>query len=430
MPLLPIAQEFPKNFEAWPTARLKAWQMERVREVVTYARERLPFYRRLWTQAGVGEREPALFEDFQRFPIQTKQDLVKAGNEWVNPNKGPVGFGTRGTSGEPLLVWLNSEEQEVYIRPTIRGFKWAGFKSGMTAMLMSPVWHRLAASEAHAVTRLGGRCVFFWGSMGSQYIDSFLKTLCDVRPEFLTTTSPFLLSVIRRGEEVGMDLMKAFRSVHSIVAVGLALTPRLREFLRDRAGVDDVFERAGTQEGAALDECGAHAMTHVHEDVCYLEVVDGDGNPVEPGTRGNLVVTKLATGGSIFVRYNTEDIAAFIPGPCSCGINFRRLKIYGRPESSVVVGGKRVTAYDVRLCVEEDPALIGRNVLLVREGQAPSTPLSVAIEGAATGAAQLEQRLQNRLEVQSVRINWLGDLKIAWGFRQVIDRLELSSTTR
>src|SRR5208282_1769797 len=403
-------------------AQLTAWQTGRLREVTSHAYREVPFYRKLWDRAGVEPGMLRSLEDFARFPTISKHDLVQAGDCWTNPHQGPVAFSTRGTSGAPLLVWLSAEEEEAYIAPTMRGFRWAGFRSGMTALLMSPVWHRLAACEVHAVACLGGRSAFFWGSMGSEYMDSFLGTLGRVSPQFVTTTAPFLLSLIRRDREHPLALRDLFRSVCSIVVVGLPLTPRMREFLRDSLQVGDIFERSGTQEGAALDECSMHSAPHAHEDVCYLEVLDAGGRAVPAETRGELVVTKLTAAGSIFVRYRTGDIAAFLPGACPCGCGFRRLKIYGRPESSVMVGERRVTAYDARLCVEEDPALIGRNVLLIRNGAAV---LNVAIEGAAANQEELMRRMREWLGVARVQITWLGDLKINWGFRQTIEGREI-----
>jgi phenylacetate-CoA ligase len=406
-------------------ARLNAWRIERLREVTDYAYRHVPFYRDLWTAAGVDARGLDSLADFERLPIISKPDLVRAGERWANPHRGPVAFSTRGTSGDPLLVWLSAEEEEAYIAPTMRGFRWAGFQPAMTAMLMSPVWHRLAACEAHAIARLDGRCAFFWGSMSPEYADSFLHTLFRTRPEFITSAAPFVLGLIRRAGGASAQLRDAMASVRSISLVGLPLTPRMREYLRDRLGVGDVFERSGTQEGAALDDCAMHNTPHVHEDVCYLEVVDETGAPVAPGQRGRLLVTKLSTAGSIFARYDTGDIAAFAAGECACGSRFRRLKIYGRPESSVLVGGRRITAYDVRMCIEEDAELVGRNVLLVREAAAPAGTLGIAIEGRPHNPQRLQARLRERLSVDAVRVVWLGDLRINWGFRQVLDSREL-----
>ena len=86
-----------------------------------------------------------------------------------------------------------------------------------------------------------------------------------------------------------------------------------------------------------------------------------------------------------------------------------------------------IAAYDARLCVEEDPALVGRNVLLVRDGKRRSEILTVAIEGAATNEEQLRCRFQDRLALRRVELIWLGSLRINWGFRQVFDRREIPS---
>lgn len=418
------AQIWSEQIERWPEHRLRAWQACRLSDVVSHA-YKVPFYRRLWDGAGLANPEVKSIEDLSRFPIVRKQDLVRAREAWSSASDGPVGFSTRGTSGEPLLLWLSAREEDSYIQPTMRGFRWAGFQQGMTALLMSPVWHRLAACEAHAIVRLGGRCAFFWGSLGPEHTKSFIATLGSIRPRFVTTTTPFALGLVRRAEEEGLDLPRLFASVRSIVAVGLPLTPRTREYIRDRLEVDDVFERGGTQEGAALDECRFHTAPHLHEDVCYVEVLGPDDRAVPAGERGRLVVTKLTTAGSVFVRYDTGDIAVFNPGSCPCGCTFRRLKILGRPESSVVVNGRAITAFDVRLAIENDPALVGRNVLLIRDASVKSGVLSIAIEGEERDHNETRRRVRDLLPVDDVKIQWLGGLRVNWGFRQVIDGREI-----
>jgi phenylacetate-CoA ligase len=408
------------EIEGWPVDRLRRWQVERLRAVVRAAAEAGGFWARRWRDAGVGPDDLRTIDDLGRFPIVGKRDLLEDAVSEPEP-KGPVAFSTRGTSGEPLLVWLDRAESESYVVPTMRGYWWAGLRPGMTALLMSPAWHRLAAMEAHAVVRLGGRAAFFWGSVDSRSIDSFLDTVAGVKPDFVTTTAPFALSVLRRCDDEGLDPRLRFGSVRSLLVVGLPLTPHLRVYLRDRLGVGDVFERSGTQEGAALDECGEHVAPHVHADVCLLEIVDAEGRPVPRGSRGRLLLTKLVEGGSPFVRYDTGDIAVKLPLPCPCGRTLDRVKIVGRPESSVIAAGKLVTAYDVRVCVEEDPALVGRLLLLIRDPQRSPDTLGVAVEGEPSVAGRLEERLRARFGVD-VFIEWLGGARIGWGFRQVIDR--------
>ncbi|MBI2964309.1 MAG: phenylacetate--CoA ligase family protein [Deltaproteobacteria bacterium] len=424
------ARDYFDEVECWSAAELRAWQLERVREVVDYAVAHVPFYRNLWKRAGLPRRSHLRsFEDLESFPLVDKEILVRAGQDWTGAAGGSVGFSTRGTSGEPLLLWSSLEDQQYGIRGLLRAFWWMGFRPGMTALLLSPAWHKLAAAEAHAIARLGGSIAYFWGSMGADSIPRFLHTLSSVHPELISTTTPFLLSCLRYGEEQGIRLRAAFRGVRSIVAVGQPLTPQLRKFLERRLGVGQVFEKAGCQEaGIGLDDCPWHTGPHIQEDTAYLEVVDGAGRGVPPGERGRFVVTKFTAGsGSVVVRYTTGDIAAFLPGACPCGRALRRLKMYGRPESSVVVAGRAITAYDVRLAVDEDPDLVGRNVVLVRDD--PNT-LTAAIEGAPVGVAALEARLRQQLRLPEVEIVWLGDVRLAWTFRQVVERSELGVAQR
>lgn len=423
----PLAQapEAVEALDEWGRERIEAWQLARAREAVEDAWQRSPHYRRTWSAAGL---EPVLgsLSELERFPIVGKAELLAAGDDWQRA-RGPVGFSTRGTSGEPLVLWLDGGELAAFARPAARGFRRAGLRAGMTALLMSPGWHKLAACEGSATLALGARAAYFWGSgMEAAHVDAFLESARRRRPQLVTATVPFALAALRRCRELRVEPRELLGGVRAAVLVGLPMTPELRVYLRDGLGVGDVFERSGTQEGAALDECAAHTAPHVHCDVCRLEIVDEDGRSLPPGERGALVVTKLHSGGSPFVRYSTGDLAELIPGECPCGSALPRLKIYGRPESSVTVGGRPITAYDVRRCIDADPELVGRLALLVRGGEEDEGTLWVAIEGGEAEADQLASRLRRRLGVGDVTLHWLGEARLSWGFRQAIDAAELS----
>ncbi len=411
------------EIETWSQDEVLAWQLDRVRAVAAWAGEGNDFYSKRWRDAGVDSRSIESWSDFQALPIVGKPDLVAAGPAW-SPRTGRVAFSTRGTSGEPLVVWLDNDEQESFIPATIRGFWWAGYRPGETALMMSPAWHRLAAMEGHAALRMGGRVAYFWGSGGPQYGASFIDAVRKIEPRFVTTTAPFIVSLVRRCVDEEIDAHELFASVRSMIAVGLPLTPQLRTYLSEQTGTE-VFERSGTQEGAAADECAAHTAPHVHADVCHLEVLDADGTPAAEGERGRLVVTKLQTTGDPVIRYDTGDIAELHADTCECGRSLPRLKIYGRPESSVVVNGRAITAYDVRACVDANPELVGRLVLLVRDCDAPRDELAVAIEGDPADADGIAGRIAERFGIENVNFKWLGSARMAWGFRQVVDRSEV-----
>lgn len=418
----------PDDFEHLDRTARRAWQLARIREAAAHAWDRSAFFRDSW---GTHPRLES-WQDFQALPIVTKNQMLRHAEAHGGAQPGltnaPVGFSTRGTSGTPLVLWLEEAEAAAYVVPTLRGFRWAGLKPGDDALILSPSWHRLAAMEGHAVVQAGARPAYFWGTLSDPaHAEPFVEALLEVKPAFVTSTPPFLLNVLSHCADRGLDPAQVFASVRSIVLAGLALTPGLRRHLEATLGAR-VFERGGTQEGAAMDECAAHQGMHVHEDVCLIEVLDKQGHPVPPGTAGRLVVTKLVASGSPFLRYDTGDHAWFYPGDCPCGCTLPRLRILARPESTLMVAGLAVTGFEVRSVLDEDPALVGRVSLLIRDAEAKDT-LHVMIEGAPAGDAP-ERRLKEALGVAKVHITWAGGRGLSWGFRQVIDAKDLQGRAR
>src|SRR5207247_3047147 len=66
-------------------------------------------------------------------------------------------------------------------------------------------------------------------------------------------------------------------------------------------------------------QCPASGDYHVCDDNVIVEIVGGDGRPVQDGETGEIVATALHSYTMPFVRYRTGDLAARGPGPCACG---------------------------------------------------------------------------------------------------------------
>jgi phenylacetate-CoA ligase len=81
----------------------------------------------------------------------------------------------------------------------------------------------------------------------------------------------------------------------------------------------------------------AGAVHHLHEDAIVLEVVDGAGRPVPPGTPGELVVTPLTTTGMALFRYRLGDRGQLLTGACGCGSAARSVLLLGRMPNSMTV---------------------------------------------------------------------------------------------
>jgi phenylacetate-CoA ligase len=175
-------------------------------------------------------------------------------------------------------------------------------------------------------------------------------------------------------------------------------------------------------------ECSFHCGHHVFMDGSYVEIRDPKtGAPLPPGKRGTVVVTSLIPYGSIYIRYDTEDLGEILPGSCACGRSWPLMEVYDRRTNIVRVGGKEIVPYDVRLCADAIPELVGVPFALVR-GEQPRPQLRVAIQKLPSGDnGDVEKRLALSISEQlklDARIEWAAELPERWKGVTVIEEGE------
>lgn len=98
----------------------------------------------------------------------------------------------------------------------------------------------------------------------------------------------------------------------------------LRDFMReDIEGVfgAKVHDFYGSREvGAISGEC-EKGRKHIFTFNNFVEIVDMDNNPVEPGRVGKILITTLHNYSMPLIRYEIGDTGAISNEPCDCGVN-------------------------------------------------------------------------------------------------------------
>ena len=78
-------------------------------------------------------------------------------------------------------------------------------------------------------------------------------------------------------------------------------------------------------------ECPQRAGYHLHEYDYAVEILNPDADGF-----GEVVFTTLTRSVMPLIRYRTGDVARLLPGPCPCGLPFRRLStIRGRSDEMI-----------------------------------------------------------------------------------------------
>jgi phenylacetate-CoA ligase len=94
----------------------------------------------------------------------------------------------------------------------------------------------------------------------------------------------------------------------------------------EKSKIESVFrckiqDRYGCEElGLIAAECKDQSGLHINTDAHYVEFLDKEGNNVQPGKRGFIVVTDLTNYAMPFIRYKLEDMGILSENVCSCGI--------------------------------------------------------------------------------------------------------------
>ncbi|HEY1379609.1 MAG TPA: AMP-binding protein [Gemmataceae bacterium] len=187
----------------------------------------------------------------------------------------------------------------------------------------------------------------------------------------------------------GIDL--AASPVRMLVAAGEpgASIPATRERIEAAWGAR-LFDHYGlTEVGPTAVEClenpgGMHVMARDY----VAEVIDpATGEPVTPGTPGELVVTNLGRVGSPLVRYRTGDIVRLDPEPCPCGRPWPRLAggVLGRTDDMIHLRGNNLYPAALEAVVRRFPEVAEYRVTIDRTGPLAAVRIELEPAPAATG---------------------------------------------
>jgi phenylacetate-CoA ligase len=164
-----------------------------------------------------------------------------------------------------------------------------------------------------------------------------------------------------------------------------------------------------TEVGPVTHECPARpGVLHVMEPQFIAEVIDpGTGEPVGPGSRGELVLTNLGRTGSPLLRYRTGDLVEpEPPARCVCGRWELALAggILGRTDDMVVVRGVNLYPAAFEAILRGFPAVVEYRVEITTGPGLPEARVLVELNepGGATAATaeRIELALRSALTLR------------------------------
>jgi phenylacetate-CoA ligase len=294
-------------------------------ETVRTAYARVPFYRELYDAHGVRVDQLQGIADLPRLPCVTK-DMLRAA--FPDRCTRPTGlrcadYTTSGSTGAPFAVRIDTDTiSRARALMFLRAF-YAGYVLG------EPVLQAGTSPERGFLKDLKDRLLRVTYvsnyNLTPESLDRCLEIIESARVRHLAGQGQGLYAIARRALDVGYRTR-----LTGILTWGSILLPEYRRTLTKAFGcpvTDSYGIGEGIQVGAQCRDCGEdfHQFS-LHVAVEFLR----DGEPVMPGERGEIVLSRLDAGAMPLIRYRVGDVGSRSARlRCACG---RTLPLIGPVE--------------------------------------------------------------------------------------------------
>ena len=325
---------------------IASYQIEKLQQVVSYARQKSPFYRDLLSR--VGEKGVMNPETFRTLPFTTAADVREQGMRMLCTSQDEiervVTLQTSGTTGAAKRLFFTAEDLELTVD---------FFRHGMMTMV---------EPGDTVIVFLPGELPGSVGDLLSRALDSVgvkavihgpVRERAAARSEILRHDAPCLVGIptqiLALARREGASAIPA-GWVKSVLLSTDYVPTAIKEELERLWGCR-VFAHYGMTEtglGGGV-ECEARDGYHLRDADLFTEIIDPDnGRPLPDGETGEVVFTTLTRVGMPLLRYRTGDLARIIADPCPCGTVLKRLsRVKGRVETMLKMQGATLCMADL-----------------------------------------------------------------------------------
>lgn len=400
------------RFALWVEQWYPAWlvrerQVERLRELVAYAREASPFYRDRLRSL------PASFtpEDYARIPPLTRAELSQHASR-IRTAQGGLFRSSGGSGGSGVRIPVDRSAYAWYVAGTWRGLRWWGTDFTERGVLLLGPGHR-------GIMGLAARAkdwVMNWlripvDERFEARIPRVLRVLRAYGPAFLYAF-PSAAYALARAILEGLAPPPA--GLRVVVLTGEPLFGFQRRTIREAFGCPVALEYGSGEVGCLAFECPEGTL-HLTAESAYLEVLSDPALP----EGGRILVTQLRNSLFPLLRYEIGDAGTVEASACPCGRALPAVRVLGRARDLLLDGECVRFAVPVldRLFDLLPPHLAGR----VRIRQPEPARLTVQVDGGSdTDAIRVRDLAADlagpgwRVETERARLRRLPSGKVAF----------------
>ncbi|RLD37145.1 MAG: phenylacetate--CoA ligase family protein [Bacteroidetes bacterium] len=332
------------EIETRPQQEIRAFQDEKLKDVLAYAGRNSTYYSKVFNNFGVNINKVSGLADLPSLPVTTKDELQRYNDEFICvPGEKIIDMNTTsGTMGDPVTFAMTDKDLDRLAYNEYLSLSCAGATEKDTFQLMTTIDRRFMAGLAYflGARKLGAGIIRVGNGMPELQWD----TIHRLNPTAFIVVPSFLLKLIEYAEANNIDYRKT--GVSKAVCIGETLRKpdfsltTLGEKILEKWDIELYSTYASTEMSTAFTECKHAVGGHQHPELIIVEFLDDDNQPVSEGEAGEVTVTTLGVEGMPLIRFKTGDICHHYTAPCACGRTTTRIgPVIGRKKQMIKFKG-------------------------------------------------------------------------------------------
>jgi phenylacetate-CoA ligase len=319
----------------WCTAdELRALQRTELKKLLEHAWASVPYYRRLFEEAGIHPSDVRDVGDLPKLPLLSRDEASASFEQRKSTSSHlpEIRKMTSGSTGYPLSFAYDRGSEYWRQATKLRGYGWAGHRPGDRSLYF---WGSTANVQAPPLKKKAKAALdqFFRRERYIDCSDHSDEALAGVVERIRRQPPTAIICYAQAGAALARHVIETkSRDWDDITTISAAerLFPGDREAMAEAFG-PQIFETYGSREVMLIAaECPAHDGLHVSAENLVVELVvrgDDGERPARPGELGEVVITDLHNYGAPFIRYVSGDLAIQSPEErCACGRWLPRLR--------------------------------------------------------------------------------------------------------
>ena len=395
---------FNPKMEKMPRKKLEELQLKRLKKIIRYAYDNVPFYREKFDSAGVKPEDIKKLEDIEKIPFTTKDDLRKNApfgllalpmEEYVELHA------SSGTTGEPVTVCYTRHDLEVWAEVMARCLAMAGLTKKDIFQIPIPYGTFTGAFGFHYGGQKIGALIVPTGKGDSERQIRLMKYY---NVTFIAGIASYAMHLASVAKKMGIEPSEL--SVRNGIFGAEMFTKEMKKRIMETWNMDvhDIYGLTEMCGPGVSADCDEHDGLHLWEDHFLAEIIDPKtGERLEKEEEGELVLTTLTKEGMPVIRYRTRDITFIYDGLCNCGrTHIKHAPIKGRSDDMVIVKGTNVFPSQIEEAIMKN-SKVGSEWLMIIDKKGDMDELIVQVESKEKYSEEEKKKIAEELR-KEIRI--------------------------